>query len=239
MNDSPLPPARDLGATTSRQILQDRFDLAGLELLDVGCGDMAFSLPLAEQGARVLGIDPDPVQARQNRETVFPAGVSFLEAGAEALPVADHSVDGVLFSFSLHHVPASLYPQVFSEVGRVLRPSGFLFVVEPLDSPLNQVMKLFHDEDRERALALQGLAELALPRFEQVEVLRFTSELVYDSFDQYAHRMASRSFNENYTAADVYRDEVREAFELRGAPDYRFDSPKLAVVLCRQRSDSR
>lgn len=231
--DTQLPPETDLGQTTSLKVLLQRFDLKGLSLIDIGSGDLTFSLPLAEAGAQVLGVDPDPVQAELNRNHEWPPRVSFQEASAESLPVDDQSMDGALFSFSLHHIPASLYPQVFAEVRRVLRPDGFLFVVEPLDSPFNQVLKLFHDEDHVRALAQAGLAQLAVPMFEQVEVLRYSSQIEYESFEQFAQRMAGRSFNDLYTAEDVWRDEVREAFEQQGAPDYRFDSPKRAVVLRR------
>jgi 2-polyprenyl-3-methyl-5-hydroxy-6-metoxy-1,4-benzoquinol methylase len=47
-------------------------DARGLDVLDVGCGTGRHALPLAAQGARVLGLDPTPemlAQARQKAET--------------------------------------------------------------------------------------------------------------------------------------------------------------------------
>ncbi len=231
MNGNTKRPQSDFGCTTSIEVIKQFVPLKGTSVVDVGCGDMTFSMPLAELGAQVLAIDPDPVQAKLNRESEPRLGLTFAEAGAESLPVADRSMDGVFFSYSLHHIPAETYPRVFQEIFRVLKPGGFLLVIEPLGCPLNEVMKLFHDEDRERAAAQQGLVELAVPRFDLAEVVTYHSFIQYDSFDQFADRYSSRSFNTLYTEADVRHPAVEAAFEAHGQPDYRFQSPKQAMIL--------
>ena len=122
----------DLGFSSNMEVLQRFVDLKGKFVVDAGCGSMIFTRHLSELGARVLAIDPDPVQAELNRDGPPIPDVEFQQAGAENLPVGDNSVDGVFFSYSLHHVPSELYPQVFAEVLRVLKPDGFLYVIEPL-----------------------------------------------------------------------------------------------------------
>ena len=224
-------PSTELGCTTSIEVITDCLPLHQKQIIDAGCGSMAFTRPLLEHGARVLGIDPDPIQAALNRATKPTPGLEFLEAGAERLPVGDQSTDGIFFSYSLHHIPARLYPSVFSEVFRVLRPDGFLCVIEPMDCPLNEVMKLFHDEDLERQKAQQALHDLAVPRFESANIFLYHSFTQYPSFETFASQFAQRSFNECYTAEDVNRPQVRQAFERLGQPDYRFKSPKQAMVL--------
>jgi ubiquinone/menaquinone biosynthesis C-methylase UbiE len=192
---------------------------------------MKFSRPLVEHGARVLAIDPDPVQAKLNRESEPTPNLEFVETGAEKLPSQDNSVDGIFFSYSLHHIPAERYPQVFGEVTRVLKPDGFLFVIEPMDCPLNEVMKLFHNEDQERAAAWQAMHELAVPAFESAQVVSYHSFSQYESWDDFASQYASKSFNTLYTEADVRQPKVKEAFERLGGPDYRFQSPKQVMFL--------
>ena len=93
------------------------------------------------------------------------------------------------------------------------------------------VMKLFHNEDRERAAAWQALEELAKTAFHSAEAVTYHSFAQYESFEQFAQRFASRSFNSLYTEADVRRPEVEAAFERLGGPDYRFQSPKQVMIL--------
>lgn len=222
---------KDLGLVNSIDVIEQLVALDGKFVIDAGCGNMDFTRPLAERGARVLAIDPDPVQAQINRTVEPVSNLTFVETGAQKMPVKDHSVDGIFFSYSLHHVPMNDYPQVFAEVIRVLRDDGFLCVVEPTTSPLNEVMKLFHNEDIERAAAQQALADLAIPKFRSVEKFGYHSITQYESFDQYAKHYASRSFNTLYSAEDVRADAVRQAFEFYGKPNYRFKSPKTMMFL--------
>jgi len=195
-------------------------------VIDAGCGGMAFTRPLVDLGARVLAIDPDPVQAGLNRAADPIANLEFVETGADQLPVAARTVDGVFFAYSLHHIPKAIYPQVFAEVFRVLKPDGFLCVIEPMDCPFNEVMKMFHDEDQERADAQRALEELAIPAFDSAQFVTYHNYAQYDSWEDFATQLASRSFNSIYTEADIRRPEVKKAFERLGGPEHRFQSPK-------------
>lgn len=221
----------DLGCVTNIEVINKFFELNGKSLIDAGCGDMTVARMLAENGALVLAIDPDPVQAKRNRESEPIPGIEFVESGAESIPVGDASVDGVFFSYSLHHIPAEIYPEVFQEVRRVIKPGGFLYVIEPTDCPLNQVMILFHDEEQERAAAQTALQELAKPFFETCVEVEYHNIRQYESFEEFACHFASRSFNNLYTEEDVRAPQVQEAFERLGAPDYRFTAPKRVMVL--------
>ena len=83
-------------------------------------------------------------------------------------------------------MPSEVYPQVFSEVFRVLKPGGFLYVIEPVDCPSNQVMMLYNNEERERALAQEVLQEVAKPAFETCKYVRYHGVTKYESFEHYA-----------------------------------------------------
>ncbi|MDG2012835.1 MAG: class I SAM-dependent methyltransferase [Pirellulaceae bacterium] len=221
----------DLGCQSNKDVIRRFISLKGLHVLDVGCGNMGFTRQLTEAGATVLGIDPDPRQAEKNRAAAAEQGMQFEQAGAEAMPVADQVFDGVFFAYSLHHIPEGLYGDVFSEVARVLKPDGFVYVIEPIDCPLNQVMRHFHNEDRERAAAQRALRDLAAPLFQSVEVVTYYSDSIFESFEQFADRFSSRTFNPHYSAEDVRRDAVRQAFETLGGTEHRFQSPKQVMYL--------
>ncbi len=222
---------KDLGQQTNVDVIKKFVSLEGKQVIDVGCGSLTFSKHLASLGADVLAVDPDPTQAKINRAAPPFPKIEFQESGGDQLPASNATVDGVFFAYSLHHVPKSLYPAVFDEVVRVLKPSGFLYVIEPVDCPWNQVMKLFYDEDQQRADAQQALIDLAAPRFKHSNAVTYHGYSEYDSFEHFADRFSKQSFNSIYSESDVRKPEVQKAFEKLGGPEHRFESPKKVVYL--------
>lgn len=217
----------DLGLTSNFDVIEQKLSLRGKFVIDAGCGDMSLSRHLAEQGASVLAIDPDPVQARLNQQAETIPNVGFAETTADALPVEPGSVDGVIFSYSLHHIPKSAYPAVFNEVLRVLKPSGFLYVMEPVAAgEYNDIMSLFHDEKQVRADAQAALDQWVRPHFKVVEDFTYHVSADYKSWDQFADKFVGLSYNANYTEEQVRAPAVRERFEALGAPlNYTFNCP--------------
>lgn len=229
---------RNLGQATNVDVIREFVSLEGKRVVDAGCGNLTFTKLLVELGAMALAVDPDPVQAAKNQANPV-TGIEFIQSGADQIPADDNSVDGVFFSYSLHHIPAELYPTVFSEVFRVLRPDGFLYVIEPIGGAANDVMKLFHDEDRERTVAWEALQTIAVPAFESADVVTYHGIVQFESWDAYADQYAGKSFNSLYTAADVRRPEVEDAFHRLGGPEHRFESPKNVMFLKGRKKDCR
>ena len=221
----------DLGLQLNADVMSRFLSLDGKRVLDIGCGALPFTRILAELGASAVGVDPDPIQAEKNRTAEPIPNVKFIEAGADQLPFDDQSFDGVTFAYSLHHVPSDVYPQMFDEIFRILKPGGFLYVIEPTDCDGNEVLRLFHDEQQVRADAWEALQTFAKPRFEQCETVTYYSVTQFESWDDYATRYASKSFNSNYTEADVRRDEVREAYERLAGPENQLEARKNAMAL--------
>jgi ubiquinone/menaquinone biosynthesis C-methylase UbiE len=79
-----------------------------------------------------VGVDPDlSALARAHRKARRRGLAVQLDRGyADELPYADDSVDVVLSSFMLHHVPADRREAAIREVRRVLRPAGALHLVD-------------------------------------------------------------------------------------------------------------
>ncbi len=103
---------------------------AGLRILDVGCGDAALAVALAERGAIVTGVDADPRMLAAGRARAEASGVTvrLLQGDIRALPFADGSVDMVLAVTVLCFMDDAA-PAV-REMGRVLRPGGRLVIGE-------------------------------------------------------------------------------------------------------------
>ena len=101
-------------------------DVAGLDILEAGCGVAYFSAWLARRGARPVGLDPTPAQLATARRLQDETGIEFplVEGVGEALPFPDASFDLVLSEYG-----ASLWADPFlwvPETARVLRPGGRL-----------------------------------------------------------------------------------------------------------------
>ena len=230
----------DYGLCTDLELLDQLINVDGLFLIDAGCGNMHLSRSLAKRGGRVLAIDPDPVQAQINNQAETTVNVGFAQAGADHIPVESHSVDGVLFPYSLHHIPAELYPAVFQEMSRILKPDGFLLAIEPVaEGKLNEVMRLFHDEKAVRQTAQEALDTHGAALFEQCDVITYRIPIQFGSWDEYADRYANKSYNTNYTEAQVRADAVRKRFIELGEPTgYVFESPMKATWLRQLRNKS-
>ena len=101
-------------------------DVAGLDVVELGCGTAYFSAQLARRGARPVGVDPTPAQLATARRLMERTGISFplLEAPGERVPLPDASFDIALSEFgaSLWADPARWVP----EAARLLRPGGRL-----------------------------------------------------------------------------------------------------------------
>lgn len=103
-------------------------DLAGLHVLDLGCGAATGTLKLARLGARAVGLDGSSRQLEHARRRVAEADVNvpLVHGDAEELPFADARFDLVVsmwgaFSFCDPH-------RALPEAARVLRPAGALVV---------------------------------------------------------------------------------------------------------------
>src|ERR1700704_3058811 len=104
-------------------------------VLEIGIGS-GLNLPFYTRKAeRVIGLDPSPKllsMARQAARRSMGA-VEFLEGSAEAIPLADRSVDTVVTTWTLCSIPNA--SRALGEMRRVLKPGGRLLFVEHGRSP--------------------------------------------------------------------------------------------------------
>ena len=76
-------------------------DLAGRDVLDIGCGDGRTSRRLAGRGANVLGVDPDEAAIALARAAGTTDGCRFRAADVLDLVLPPASFDLVVFSRSM------------------------------------------------------------------------------------------------------------------------------------------
>lgn len=198
------------------ELLQSLVDLpAHPRIIELGCGAAHLSRKLLQRhpACTVTGLEVDERQMAKNLQS--PAErLTFIRAGAQAVPFAARSFDLALMLKSLHHVPLGQLDQALEEVHRVLRPQGLLYVSEPVFAgALNEVMRLFHDEEVVRAAALAALNKaVASGAWEQVSEVNFEMPVHYRDFAEFEQRMIAVTFVEHRLDASTLAA-VRERFE--------------------------
>ena len=94
-------------------------------ILDVACGGGLVTLPLAETGRRVVGVDFNAAACRRARRN----GIEAIRGDAFNLPLADGVADVVLnVEFAQEYEPEAV-GRLLHEWARVLRPGGRMVVV--------------------------------------------------------------------------------------------------------------
>ena len=104
-----------------------RLDLKpGMKVLDVACGSGNQSIPAAQAGATVTGVDIATNLLEQARVRAAEEGlkIQFDEGDAEQLPYGDAQFDVVLSMFGAMFAPRPA--KVVNEFKRVCRPGGLL-----------------------------------------------------------------------------------------------------------------
>jgi SAM-dependent methyltransferase len=101
-------------------------DVAGKDVIELGCGTAYFSAWLARRGARCVGVDVTPAQLETARRMQAEHGVEFplIEASAEDVPLPGESFDLVLSEYG-----ASIWCDPYRwipEAARLLRGGGEL-----------------------------------------------------------------------------------------------------------------
>ena len=199
-------------------------DFDDKHILELGCGKAEFTRIIASQGQgrQVIAMEVDEIQHQTNLDSERPDNLVFDYGGAEKIALKDCSQDIVLMFKSLHHVPTSMLDKAMSEIHRVLKPEGLLYISEPVFSgDFNEILRLFHDEEKVRQAAFISTKQ-AVDRglFELKEQVFFSSPVVFNSFTEFENKLI------NVTHTDhQLEDSVLEAMKNR------FDSFASAGVL--------
>ena len=111
----------------------------GARVADLGCGSGVFTDLLYRQGYDPIGLDISPKLIALGRAK-YP-NIEFLEGDVEHLPFSSASLDGVLLSGLVHHLPDPA--RCAAEVFRVLKPGGSFVAFDP--NRMNPFMYLYRD----------------------------------------------------------------------------------------------
>jgi SAM-dependent methyltransferase len=118
-----------------------------LVVADLGTGEGAFALLLAERAAKVIAVDTSAKMIEVGREQARRLGVRNVEfrlGDMEEVPIDDAAVDLVFFSQSLHH---ALHPErAVEEAARILKPAGRVVILDLVKHRFEEAREMYADE---------------------------------------------------------------------------------------------
>lgn len=213
--------------------------LDGAHIIELGCGAAMHTRSIAEGGrpAAILACEVDTIQHEKNLAITDLPTVSFVHAGAQAIPAEDASADIVLMFKSLHHVPLDMMDQAMQEIRRVLRPGGLAYISEPVYAgEFNEVLRLFHDEKAVREAAFAAVRRaLELGVLELVGQHFFNTPNNFADFAEFERKVIGVTHTEHHLSPELLQ-RVREKFEeFIGANGAQFVMPIRVDLLRRPR----
>lgn len=113
--------------------------LSGGRVIDVGCGNGAYTLRIAERFVETVGVDLEPDRVSDFRKVAAAAAPRLAAEGrsvhvrlgsASALPYADAHFDVVTAIETMEHLGAQM-DAVLQEVARTIRPGGSFYLTTP------------------------------------------------------------------------------------------------------------
>lgn len=114
-------------------------------VLDLGCGPGQISQYLLARGRLSIGLDFAPRMLAEAARLVPRPGL--VTADLLALPLIEGSCAAVIASYSLHHLPKSMFGDALAGISRVIRPGGLLVLIthggageEQLSMPAGQLV---------------------------------------------------------------------------------------------------
>jgi SAM-dependent methyltransferase len=184
-------------------------DVAGLDIVELGCGTAYFSAWLAKKGARPVGVDITPAQLETARRLMRETGIEFplVEADAGETGLPDAGFDVVLSEYG-----ASIWVDPYRwipEVARLLRPGGRLVFLR------NSTLVTLCATEDDTSTTLQrpqfglrrlewpeGGVEFQLPHGELIDVLRASDFEVLRLIELQAPASASTHDYYSYVSAE-------------------------------------
>ncbi len=232
------------GPNETRALVADEMDVMrellavrGARVADLGCGDMHMSKRMLKEGgaSSVAALEVDRIQHGRNMAEPPTPGLVPRLAGADAIPFPDASFEIVTMFKSLHHVPVDRMDTALREIRRVLVPGGRLYVSEPVFAgAFNEVVRVFHDEERVRAAALDALRRAAdAGRLETIAERHFDTPVVFRDFAEFEAKLIRVTHTEHVLDAATLA-EVRRRFDRHMGPaGARFVRPMRVNVMRR------
>ncbi|MEI8067721.1 MAG: class I SAM-dependent methyltransferase [Candidatus Shapirobacteria bacterium] len=109
-------------------------DVKNKNVLDIGCGFGWLEYNFVNLAKEIIAVDLDKKNILMCKKYIKNKNVSFILGSALNLPVKTNTVDTVVASELIEHLPKNKEDEFFSEANRVLKKGGILYLTTPFNS---------------------------------------------------------------------------------------------------------
>lgn len=119
-------------------------DIQKKRVLDIGSGDGGVSVAFAQRGAKTVGLDYNPERCKLGRLRAkdYDVKISFFTGNAQNMSFIEGSFDIVICNAVIEHVTNP--KRLASEISRILKPKGLLFLDTPSRYSILQLVSDTH-----------------------------------------------------------------------------------------------
>ena len=211
-----IQPPEIFETCAEHKVFESILSLNNQNILELGCGDATLTRLIASSGENrnVTASEVDRIQHAKNLSITDLPNVKFIDGGSENIPADNHSFDTVFMFKSLHHVPLELLDQAMTEVNRVLKPGGKVYISEPIfDGDFNDVLRIFHDEEYVRHAAFNAIKKAVENNlFKLEQELFFYTQFEFENFDEFEYRVIGATHSEHQLSDEILQ-KVRWKFD--------------------------
>ena len=197
-------------------VFNELLALDNKQIIELGCGkaDLTRAIATGGEGRTVTAFEVDEIQHRENEKIADLPNVKFMYGGAQKIAVDDSSADVVFMFKSLHHVPLNMMGESFSEIHRVLKPDGYVYVSEPIFAgEFNEILRLFHDEEAVRSAAFEAEKNaVASGKFKLASQTFFNAAMHFEDFTAFEKLVLGVTHTDFDLTSELMAD-VKKKFE--------------------------
>jgi ubiquinone/menaquinone biosynthesis C-methylase UbiE len=189
---------------------------------------------MTRKGAHVTGLECGALQLEIAISCSLEGDEVYVEGFGQELSFDDNSYDAAIFFNSLHHVPIEHMKAALGEAKRVVRPSGTVYVAEPIAAGSSfELHAPIDDETSVRTAAYDAIHQAASLGLVEVREIFYDTAHHYEDFAAFKEELIRiEPRREALFAAN--EDHLRQAFDRLGVteePGIRFDQPMRVNVL--------
>ena len=205
----------ELPVSSDFELIEKYLPLDNSTLLELGCGAAFTTRRIVENFpvAHLIAAEVDRIQHEKNLMVTDLPKVTFKLAGMDDTGEADNSMDAVIILNPLHHVPREVITQGFSEIHRILKPGGLLYISEPVFAgDFNEILRLFNNEEVVRKEAFEAIrSAVDSGQFTLEKEIHFISESRFNGFEDFENRILGATHS-NFDIDEKLFQQVRQHF---------------------------
>jgi len=167
--------------------LLSRIALKNARVLEVGCGYGAFSIALAQLGARVVALDfsGKAVEIAKDMSRALDVKIDTIQGDAQNIPCPSSYFDVVVSCETLEHLPN--FRKALAELYRCTKLGGYWILTVPnVLNPIGIYQRIASKQPFERSLTL-GLMKKEITKFQNLRIMGIEATYTFSFLQSVEH----------------------------------------------------